>query len=280
MTGMVHEGSFSLPNAVADGEFGPSNEPSKSAFMYHHKDEGTGGTLFAYLQANPDVSKLFSSGMVGWAKLTDNACLVQDFPWKDMPSGTTFCDVGGGVGSVSMKLANAHPHLKITLQDLPDVIEQARSYWTKEYPQAVQEKRADFVAFDFMKEGPVKEQNVYYVRHVIHDWPDTICVVILKNIRQAMTSGSRLFIHEYILQGAHTETFKGGRNTVLAPQPLLPNYGAGNIRHYNQDLNMLCMMNAGERTLDEFITLGNQANLEFVQLWDFGENAMVEFKAA
>jgi hypothetical protein len=56
MTGMVHEGSFSLPNAVADGEFGPSNEPSKSAFMYHHKDEGTGGTLFAYLQANVSLS--------------------------------------------------------------------------------------------------------------------------------------------------------------------------------------------------------------------------------
>lgn len=25
---------------------------------------------------------------------------------------------------------------------------------------------------------------------------------------------------------------------------------------YNQDLNMLCMMNAGERSLDEFIALG------------------------
>ena len=42
-----------------------------------------------------------------------------------MPAGTTFCDVGGGIGSVSMALVKAHPHLKVTLQDLPNVIEQA-----------------------------------------------------------------------------------------------------------------------------------------------------------
>ena len=61
---------------------------------------------------------------------------------------------------------------------------------------------------------------------------------------------------------------------------------------------MMCMLNAGERTLDEFIALGwgsdilpwrpalilvvfvsAEAGLEFVQLWDFAENAMVEFKA-
>lgn len=44
-----------------------------------------------------------------------------------MPASTTFCDVGGGIGSVSIKMAKAHPHIKITLQDVPSVIERARS---------------------------------------------------------------------------------------------------------------------------------------------------------
>jgi hypothetical protein len=82
--------------------------------------------------------------MIGWAKLTDNTSIVQgkwpfrdssrpklnsrsDFPWEDVPSGTTFCDVGGGIGSVSMELVKAHSNLKVTLQDLPCVIEQART---------------------------------------------------------------------------------------------------------------------------------------------------------
>jgi len=279
MTGMIHEASFSLPEAIIDPQFGHSDDPSKSAFMYHHRDKIT-GSLFDYLHANSGVSKIFNSGMLGRAKLTDNTSLVQDFPWKELPSGTTFCDIGGGIGHVSLELAKAHPHLKVTVQDLPDVIDQARDFWTKEYPQAVQELRAGFVAFDFMKEGPIKAQNVYYIRHVMHNFADPTSVIILKNVRQAMSADSRLFIHEYILQGSQREATTGVRHTPLAPEPLLPNYGAGNIRHYNQDLNMMCMLNAGERTLDEFIALGAEAGLEFVQLWDFAENAMVEFKAA
>jgi hypothetical protein len=34
-------------------------------------------------------------------------------------------DVGGGVGSVSLKLLKAHPKLKFVVQDLPPVIESA-----------------------------------------------------------------------------------------------------------------------------------------------------------
>lgn len=280
MTGVIHEGSFSLPDTLSDPQFGPSNEPSKSAFMYFHKDKGIDGTLFSYLGTNPDLAKRFGSGMVGWANLTGSLSLVQDFPWQDMPSGTTFCDIGGGIGTVSMPLAKAHPHLKLTLQEQQSFIEQARSVWTKECPQAVEEKRIDFVPLDFFKDIPVKGQNVYYVRHVIHNWPDAEALVILKNIRQAMSPESRLLIHEYVLQSLYENKSAGPRDVALAPEPLLPNYGAGNIRPYHQDLNMLCMLNAGQRTLDEFKTLGAQAGLEFVRVWEFAENGLVEFKLA
>jgi len=43
---------------------------------------------------------------------------------------------------------------------------------------------------------------------------------------------------------------------------------------------MLCMLNAGQRTLDEFKTLGAQAGLEFVRVWEFAVNGLVEFKLA
>jgi hypothetical protein len=49
-----------------------------------------------------------------------------DFPWQDLLPGTTICDVGGGVGDILMGLAKAHPHLKLTLQDTPTVIDKAR----------------------------------------------------------------------------------------------------------------------------------------------------------
>lgn len=41
---------------------------------------------------------------------------------------------------------------------------------------------------------------------------------------------------------------------------------------------MMVLLNAQERTLDDFIKLGDAADLEFVKLWDFGEMSAVELK--
>jgi hypothetical protein len=49
-----------------------------------------------------------------------------DFPWKDMEPGSTFCDIGSGIGSVSLELSKEYSHLKLTLQDQPHILEQAR----------------------------------------------------------------------------------------------------------------------------------------------------------
>ena len=53
--------------------------------------------------------------------------LFAEFPWNDLPTGTTVCDVGSGVGMVSIELARKYPNLHLTLQDLPHIIEQART---------------------------------------------------------------------------------------------------------------------------------------------------------
>jgi ubiquinone/menaquinone biosynthesis C-methylase UbiE len=43
-----------------------------------------------------------------------------------MAPGSTFCDIGSGVGEVCLQLAKEHSHLKVTLQDQPHVLETAR----------------------------------------------------------------------------------------------------------------------------------------------------------
>ena len=53
-------------------------------------------------------------------------CFSLGFSWKDMASGSTICDVGSGLGAISLELAKTHSHLKLTLQDQPHVLEQAR----------------------------------------------------------------------------------------------------------------------------------------------------------
>ena len=82
---------------------------------------------------------------------------------------------------------------------------------------------------------------------------------------------------EYILQHANRVP-EGQSNFNQAPEPLLANYGAGRIRQYNLDIDMMTMLNSEERQLDAFVKLGDAAGLKFERLWDFGEMGLVEYR--
>ena len=55
----------------------------------------------------------------------------EDYPWASLPAGTRVCDIGGGRGHVSMALLDAHAHLRVVVQDLPNVIEDAEKVCLK-----------------------------------------------------------------------------------------------------------------------------------------------------
>lgn len=84
------------------------------------------------------------------------------------------------------------------------------------------------------------------------------------------------FVEEYILQTANRDDQAESAITP-APKPLLPNYGAGKIRPYNLDMDMMVLFNSQERHLEQFIELGKQAGLKFVRVWDLKETGLVEF---
>lgn len=59
-------------------------------------------------------------------RLPSNPANVLAYLWSDLPNGTTIVDVGGGVGSASMEISRAHPHLKFVVQDLPQVVQRGQ----------------------------------------------------------------------------------------------------------------------------------------------------------
>jgi len=131
-----------------------------------------------------------------------------------------------------------------------------------------------------------------------HDWPDDDSIKILSGVRKAMAPHSRVLVRkshsnfvcttsekgsillhpdEYIIQPAN-RVAEEKAPVKQAPEPLLPNYGAGRIRQYNGDIHMMAMLNSAERRLPQFIGLGDASGLEFVKLWDLGEMSLVEYK--
>ncbi|KAK7453456.1 hypothetical protein VKT23_011729 [Stygiomarasmius scandens] len=274
------KGANALPESMAIPEYAESETPNKSAFTYAVRDENINGGLFEWYKRHPEIGARFDQAMVGWTRTTAAISMVKGYPWDKLPTGTTVCDIGSGVGAITLALAQGHPHLRITLQDLPDPLEQARQVWSSNYPQAIEESRISFVTMNFLVESPVPEQDIYYMKHIMHDWPDAEAMMILKNIAKVMKPSSRVFVHDIVMKHVYTKEEEGTSANVAmerAPAPLLPNYGTGSIRNYHQDINMLAMFNAQERTCEEFIQLGAESGLELVKVWDFAETFMLEF---
>ncbi|KAI0320877.1 S-adenosyl-L-methionine-dependent methyltransferase [Amylostereum chailletii] len=270
--GYAAEGN--LYQTLVDSDLGPSYAPLKSAFATAVTDQQM--TMFEWFVNHPRESERFGKAMIGYGYVSDSAAAVDNYPWGDLPKGTSVCDVGGGIGSVLILLARKQPHLRLTLQDLPNVVEQAQGFWRDGCPEAIQERRIQFTPLNFFEQSPEKNQDVYYLKQVFHDWPDEQCRMIIRNIRKVMKPGSRLLIHDYVLRKA----CRGNNGTMTdsaAPLPLLPTWGAGNSRPYAQDINMMALHNSKERTFEEFVELGNVVGLKVVKLWDFVETGMVEF---
>ncbi|KAG7091730.1 hypothetical protein E1B28_008131 [Marasmius oreades] len=187
--------------------------------------------------------------------------VVQVYPWKELLESSlasgkhslTFCDVGSGPGAIALKLSKSYSNkFGVVLQDLPEPLKHARTVWTAEHPDG----NVGFVPVNFLKESLVPGQDVYFMGYIIHDWPDSDAVTILKNIASVMNSSSRLLIHDYVLQHVYRDQKSTESDVEMAPEPLLPNYGSGNIRPYNYSVTMLALFNSRERTREDFIALG------------------------
>ncbi|KAI6157168.1 S-adenosyl-L-methionine-dependent methyltransferase [Pisolithus tinctorius] len=257
----VSQGASVLYEILTESEYAMPYEPDKAPMIYVLKQKGLKGSFFDWMKADN-----YHRAMIALGPVMGSLSILHHYPWNDV---ATVCDVGASVGSVSIPPLKAHPRLKITDQDLPEVLEAARNVWEKEAPEALREKRVEFLALHFFKEAPIPGKDVYYV-----------AAVILCNISKAMEPHSRLLIHGYVITGANRRPEEEQLRIDIAPEPMLPNFGAGSSRKYRQDLNMWMLHNAKERTVDDQIALASAAGLRLAKVYDLAETAVLELRLA
>ncbi|KAI0350580.1 S-adenosyl-L-methionine-dependent methyltransferase [Trametes cingulata] len=197
------------------------------------------------------------------------------FPWDALPEKAVVVDVGGGIGSVSMQLAEAYPHLRFVVQDREQTVAIAPKVWGATQKELFDSGRVSFQGQDFFEPQPAtlvvpgvgalsQSPAVYVITRVLHNWPDAQCVKIMKNLRAAAGPDTRLLIHEIILLHAcvdpsDAEDGAGQDEEVPTSSPLLPNLGKASSGVYQLDLTMMAMMDARERTLAELRALALEA---------------------
>lgn len=189
-----------------------------------------GQPLFEYLSENPQQARIFDGAMTG-IHGRETADVLEAYDFSDV---RLLADIGGGNGLNLTTILQQHPQMNGVLFDLPHVIEAAR-------PQIQQTGLADrcqLVGGSFFEQIP-PGADVYFLRHIIHDWDDEKSQAILANCHRAMPADGRLLIVESVIPPGN-EPFAG---KFL-------------------DLVMLLIPGGKERTREEYEALFGQAGFE------------------
>ncbi|KAJ5407630.1 hypothetical protein N7509_001513 [Penicillium cosmopolitanum] len=259
-------------DAMSDPEYKDSTEPTKSPFNIAYN---TSLDYFAYTKTvRPEMAERTQRAMGGKAFNLEE--FLSLYPWAEQKNAH-IVDVGGAIGAATLPILRAFPGLSLTVQDQPESQPLFEKHLTERFSDVVGVSNTRFVSLDFFKECPVHGAEIYFLRHVIHDWPDTEAIRILKTCASAMIQGSKLLICEHMVCPTyHTAGDKeSGANSQAAPEPLLANWG--NAPTSRLDLQVYTFLNAKQRTRVEYELLAKQAGLELVQVWrNLGDLSIVE----
>jgi hypothetical protein len=197
-------------------------------------DKVFGVPLFDWLANHPAEASMFSETMVGLHGAEPPAVAAA----YDFSEFATVIDVGGATGNLLTAVLGRYPMPRGILFDLPHVVADA--------PELISERglvnRIKIESGSFFENVP-SGGDVYLLSHIIHDWSEAQCLVILRNCRRAMRSDSRLLLIEMVLP-------------------------TGNAPHLGKmlDIIMLAIPGGQERTEPEYRALLDKAGFRLKQV--------------
>lgn len=159
-----------------------------------------GRPFYTYLAENPAAAETFHRSM-GAQPVPE---VLGDC---DLTGVRSVVDLGGGTGSLLAHLLSAAPDRRGVLVELPDAAVQAGA----ELAAAGLADRVEIISGSFFDHIPPGGDR-YVLARVLHNWDDTRVVDLLRRVRSAMATGSRLLIFEELLP----EQATGGSGALAA----------------------------------------------------------------
>eukprot|EP00262_Sarcandra_glabra_P003471 TRINITY_DN141_c0_g1_i3.p1 TRINITY_DN141_c0_g1~~TRINITY_DN141_c0_g1_i3.p1 ORF type:complete len:366 (+),score=21.02 TRINITY_DN141_c0_g1_i3:43-1098(+) len=130
-----------------------------------------GSELWDFCTAKPEFNDIFNRAMACSSTIVLKAVISG---YKAGFDGIrSLVDVAGGTGTAVSEIVKAYPHIKGINFDLPHVIATAPRY-----------KGVSHVSGDMFTEIPAAD--AVFMKWVLHDWSDDMCVKILKKCKKAI----------------------------------------------------------------------------------------------
>src|SRR5258705_3096442 len=189
---------------------------------------------FAWLEQNPTEGKAFHDAMTSLS-LGAVAAVLSAYDFSGI---NKLVDVGGGHGRLLTSILSKYPNMTGVLYDEPTVITGARNVFAA---HGVAD-RCEAVGGNFFQSAPAGG-DAYILKHIIHDWSDEDCLMILGHCRSGMKAGGKVLIVEMVIP----------ERNVPAVSKFL-------------DLEMLLFLTGCERTEPEYRALLDGAGFDLTRI--------------
>jgi hypothetical protein len=193
-----------------------------------------GKNAFDLLAELPEQAETFHRSMTNVSGM-ETAAILDAYDFSGI---RTLADVGGGHGTLLAAILQRNPGMRGIVYDRPEVVAGIS-------PGSLGESatRMTIEGGSFFERVPAG-CDAYLLKHIIHDWDDERCRVILKRVVEQLPAGGRVLICESLVSDQ--------------PVPEMPKF---------LDIQMLLLTEGGkERTEAEFRDLFTSAGLQLARV--------------
>lgn len=150
-----------------------------------------GMSYWDYCQSEPKEMEDFGAAM----RSTSRRSLPGILEHSDLSRAGRVADIAGGLGHVAIAFLRHYEDLEAVVLDLPELSAMAQR--EAETIEAGVRERLTFLPGDMFESVP--PADVYFLKHIIHDWHDEECKRILSNCRSAMLGEGKLLCVDVVL---------------------------------------------------------------------------------
>lgn len=197
-------------------------------------DKVHGMPIFEYYPTHPKSGKIFNDAMTSMS-LGSSMAVIQAYDFSDIRK---LVDIGGGHGFLLASVLEKYPAMTGVLYDTTAIVEEAKVLLQKHGVT----HRCETIGGNFFESAP-SGGDAYMMKHIIHDWNDEHCLMILNNCRAGITEGGKLLVIEMVVPTGNEPSLS----------KLL-------------DLQMLAVLPGCERTEEEYGELFGKAGFKLTKV--------------